>query len=152
MKRLFILISLTLAINLFGQMRERFAPVVLVNNAADTTWAINKTADDTSAVFDLFSNQSISYNMWDPTASDSVDYDITVYCSHLIRLTPDSTFSLEQTIAVSSSGYDMTAFSLPVARKAYIIVTGGADNGAACEGLFTLLGFSDADGMTGRLK
>lgn len=152
MKKLFIFILLTLAVNLFGQNRERFFNVDLANNAGSTTWSINKTADDTSAVFDLFSGQSISYNMYDPSASDSVEYTITVYASHQIRSTPDSTFSLEQTISVSSSGYDMTAFSLPTARKAYIIVTGGSDNGAEVAGLFTLCGWSNAEKMAGRMK
>jgi len=151
MKR-FIFLLILIPMIASAQMRERFAPVSLETNAGSTAWAINKTADDTSAVFDLFSNQSISYNMWDPTASDSVDYDITVYISHAIASTPDSTFSLQQSIAVNSSGYDMTAFSMPVGRKAYIIVTGGSDNGAECEGVFTLLGFSDADKMAGRMK
>ena len=138
-------------------MRERFAPVTLLSNGGDTAWEINGTADDTSAVFDMFSWQSIQYQMRDIGDDDSVAYSMALYTSTQIKTSPDSTFTLAKTIESSETTEDwrpIVQFNVPVARKGYIVVTGIKGNSILQTNLFyaQILGWSDADNMDGRMQ
>ena len=152
MKRL-VFVLLLIPFILTAQMREKFAPVSLETNGGSTTWSISGTADDTSAVFDMFSYQSVQYRF--TNTNDSTVYKVELYTTTQILSSPSNAFQLSQTLTSSTSDTGWQAIKpilVPVARKGFIVVTGLTDNGSPSTGQINLLGWSPAEGMSGRLR
>ena len=152
-----LVLFLILPVLCLSQERERFVPKTLLSNGGDTAWSINGTADDTSAVFDMISVQSIQYSMTDAGGDDSVAYSIELYTTNQLKTTPDSTFVLAKTIESSETTElwrPVHQLDVALARKGYIVVTGLAGNSITQTNLFyaVLLGWSNAEGMMRRSR
>ena len=154
MRRSITVFVLIFSALLFAQMRERFAPVSLETNGGSAAWSIAGTADDTSEVFDMFSYQSIQYRF--ANDDDSTAYKVELYTTNKLLTTPTNAFQLSQTLtsSITDTGWQAPRqFFTPVARKGFIVVTGLTGNAAlGSTGEIELLGQSNADNMSGRLR